>query len=146
MYFLLEDRILLVWPYTLHMTLYQTRKGPDYKKKMHKYVKQKINKNGITLKRPNIRPKHLIDCLKDPVHYEFFHRFAKAKIFTFKSDLSRQQSVCLNQFSLKIIESIFILTNRFDFGEMLKQSKTSLHLLGLLKFKMVISHFLKKLI
>ena len=47
---------------------------------MHKYVKKKIQKNGISLKRPNVRPKHLIDCLKDPVHYEFLHRFAKAMI------------------------------------------------------------------
>ena len=47
---------------------------------MHKYVKKKIQKNGISLKRPNVRPKHLIDCLKDPVHYEFLHRFAKGMI------------------------------------------------------------------
>ena len=118
---------------------------------MHKYVKQKINKNGMTLKRPNIRPKHLIDCLKDPVHYEFFHRFAKAKIFTFfkrskfRSAFVRRPSSMYTSlfepFSMKIIESIFILTNRLDFGEQLKQSKTNQLQVGLLKFKMVIFNF-----
>ena len=34
-------------------------------------------------KRPNIRPKHLVDCLRDPVHFEFLHRFAKEPIFYF---------------------------------------------------------------
>jgi len=52
-------------------------KAPDSKKKVHKYMKQQIVKNGIALKRPTTRPKHLLDCLRDPVHYEFFHRFAK---------------------------------------------------------------------
>ena len=28
-----------------------------------------------------LRPKHLIDCLRDPVHLEFFRRFAKTYHF-----------------------------------------------------------------
>ena len=42
------------------------------------YLKSPIRKNGVIYKRPTIRPKHLVDCLRDPVHFEFFRRFAKA--------------------------------------------------------------------
>ena len=42
------------------------------------YLKSPIRKNGVVYKRPNIRPKVLAECLRDPVHFEFFRRFAKA--------------------------------------------------------------------
>ena len=45
------------------------------------YMKETVRKNGAVLKRPMMRPKHLIDCLRDPVHFEFFRRFAKAYHF-----------------------------------------------------------------
>ena len=41
------------------------------------YLKSSIRKNGQTIKRPTVRPKHLADCIRDPVHLEFFRRFAK---------------------------------------------------------------------
>jgi len=47
------------------------------KEKNHTYMKETIRKNGVVIKRPMVRPKHLIDCLRDPVHFEFFRRFAK---------------------------------------------------------------------
>lgn len=47
------------------------------KEKNHTYMKETIRKNGAVIKRPMVRPKHLIDCLRDPVHFEFFRRFAK---------------------------------------------------------------------
>ena len=40
-------------------------------------MKSSIRKNGQTIKRPTVRPKHLADCIRDPVHLEFFRRFAK---------------------------------------------------------------------
>ena len=48
------------------------------KTKTPSWMKDTIRKNGVVLKRPMVRPKHLIDCLRDPVHFEFFRRFAKA--------------------------------------------------------------------
>lgn len=45
------------------------------------YMKDNIRKNGVILKRPMLRPKHLVDCLRDPVHFEFFRRFAKTYHF-----------------------------------------------------------------
>ena len=63
---------------------------------MHKYVKKKIQKNGISLKRPNVRPKHLIDCLKDPVHYEFLHRFAKVMITNINSLMQHPRPFLIN--------------------------------------------------
>jgi hypothetical protein len=42
------------------------------------YMKAVICKNGVVLKRPMLRPKHLVDCLRDPVHFEFFRRFSMA--------------------------------------------------------------------
>lgn len=78
------------------MVCHESIKGPDYKKNMHKYVKKKIQKNGISLKRPNVRPKHLIDCLKDPVHYEFLHRFAKAMITNIYSLMQHSRPFLIN--------------------------------------------------
>ena len=81
-------------PLRIRKKCHESIKGPDYKKNMHKYVKKKIQKNGISLKRPNVRPKHLIDCLKDPVHYEFLHRFAKDMIREYiQLDYSHPQPV-----------------------------------------------------
>ena len=50
------------------------------KEKNHTYMKETIRKNGVVIKRPMVRPKHLIDCLRDPVHFEFFRRFAKVRL------------------------------------------------------------------
>jgi len=47
------------------------------KSKTPSYMKDTIRKNGVTIRRPVLRPKHLVDCLRDPVHFEFFRRFAK---------------------------------------------------------------------
>lgn len=51
------------------------------KEKPPTYMQVIIRKNGVNLKRPMLRPKHLVDCLRDPVHYEFFRRFAKTYHF-----------------------------------------------------------------
>ena len=50
---------------------------PFSRPKTPSYLKATIRKNGQVIKRPTVRPKHLVDCLRDPVHYEFFKRFAK---------------------------------------------------------------------
>ena len=50
---------------------------PISRPKTPSYLKATIRKNGQVIKRPTVRPKHLVDCLRDPVHYEFFKRFAK---------------------------------------------------------------------
>ena len=51
------------------------------KAKTPSYMKDTIRKNGVIIKRPMMRPKHLVDCLRDPVHLEFFRRFAKTYHF-----------------------------------------------------------------
>ncbi|CAG5113157.1 Oidioi.mRNA.OKI2018_I69.chr2.g7292.t1.cds [Oikopleura dioica] len=49
--------------------------------KVPSYMKATIRKNGVVFKRPILRPKHLVDCVRDPVHFEFFKRFARAYHF-----------------------------------------------------------------
>ena len=90
-------------------------------------MKDTIRKNGVTIRRPVLRPKHLVDCLRDPVHFEFFRRFAKC--FHFERSVRfwkavevmkhiedpkiRQAKIrsILNQFFAKVI-FLFILINR----------------------------------
>ena len=63
-------------------------------------------------KRPNIRPKHLIDCLRDPVHFEFLHRFAKEPIYTHDNVMIRKNPFFINlAYNIRSVKSISILKN-----------------------------------
>ena len=70
-------------------------------------------------KRPNIRPKHLVDCLRDPVHFEFLHRFAKEPIFYFHpalfSNSMTQFNILFDSYRMShTLTRFFALDETFD--------------------------------
>lgn len=91
--------------------------------KVPSYMKGTIRKNGVIFKRPILRPKHLVDCVRDPIHFEFFRRFARAYHFERSIRFWKAVEVMkhvedpkVRQMKIKMIVSQFFSASSGDLG------------------------------